>query len=210
MRVVLRSANLLAVIGTAWMAFAVTLVRLAPSWVLSLSGNHGLVILVLSTELIFTTSLLFFFVCFHVYNIQVKRVIDPAYATLAALVGALWMFLVAVLHRFPSAWQWFAIRESGLFLTVLQTVFILPFLFFWILFYFRYNKGNYRFRLRVSTVIAIIGQIWFLLASAMRISPVFWHRLIDSGIRRFMIITEPLVAFSLLVFLVMLYQEPET
>jgi hypothetical protein len=204
---ILKHANLLAIIGTAWMALVTLSMRFSPGFVRSLTGNHGGFIVVSLTEPVFAAFLLLFFGLLHFYNIRVKRIIDPTYSTLAALIGVSWMMVVAVLHRFPEIWDWFATQHSGIALIILQTVFILPLLIFFILFYFGYSRGRYTVRLRTATIIAGIGQLWFLSVSATRISPAFWRWLIEHGIRRFMIVTEPFVILSLLLFLVLLYLE---
>ena len=204
----LKHANLLAIIGTTWMALVTLVMRLSPSFAQSLTGNHGGFIIVSSTEPVFAAFLLLFFGSLHFYNVRVKLIIDPDYATLAGLIGAMWMVVVAILHRFPAVWHWFATQQSGMVLIIAQTVFIVPFLIFFILFYFGYNRGRYTGRLRAATMIAAVGQLWFLLVSATRIAPVFWRWLIERGIRGFMMATEPFVILSLLLFLIFLYLEP--
>jgi len=209
MRTVLKYANLLAVIGAAWMAIAVTLMRISPAFLLSLAGTRGFSFLVLSTELVFAGFLLFFFICLHLYNVRKSRIIEPKGATLAAVFAALWMFTVAALHRLPALWIWFATLASGLLLSVTQTFFILLFLMFLIIFYIRYKDGDYGIELRVSTVVAITGQAWFLAVSVMRLAPALWQWVMNTPIRRFMVITEPFVALSLLLFLIVFFSEPE-
>ncbi|MGD9380565.1 MAG: hypothetical protein PVI51_08360 [candidate division WOR-3 bacterium] len=210
MQRILKYANLLAIVGTAWMALVIISMRSAPSFMQELTGHWGGFVTVSLTEPVFAALLFLFFGSLHFYNVRVKRIIDPYFSTLAGLIGASWMILVAVLHRFPAVWHWFATQQSGMVLTMAQTFFVLPFLIFFVLFYYGYNRGRYTVRLRVATVIAAVGQLWFLLVSATRISPSFWHWLIQHGIRRFMMVTEPFVVLSLLLFLVCLYFEPRT
>jgi hypothetical protein len=50
-------------------------------------------------------------------------------------------------------------------------------------------------------VVAIIGSAWLLIVSAVRVSPVVWIWLIEKGAGRIMIITEPFLAISFLIFL---------
>ncbi|KPL14682.1 hypothetical protein AMJ74_02885 [candidate division WOR_3 bacterium SM1_77] len=209
MKLWLKYANLLAIAGTAWMACVIFTMRISPVLVRSFSGYHSVRIVLALTEIIFSLFLLFFFICLLIYNSRVKSHMRAGYTTWAAVLGALWMLLVAILHRFPTCWRWFATQGSGLVLTVTQVVFTLPFLIFFILFYLKFNDGDYTIRLHAATIVAIVGAAWLLLVSATRISPVVWRWLIHSGIRKFMIITEPLVAFSLLFFLIMFYFEPE-
>lgn len=209
MKTVLRYANLLAIIGTAWMAIIVLTMRLYPDFVRSLSGYTGVFVVLALTELVFTFSLLFFFVCFYLYAVRETRQMTPAYGSIAALIGAAWMAFVAILHRFPTAWRWVALQESGLVLRVAQVVFTLPLVIFFVLFYLHYKERKYTTRLRSATGVAIFGTAWLSLVSAARISPVVWQWLFEKGVVRFMIITEPVVAFSFLLFLIMFYVEPD-
>ena len=210
MQRILKHANLLAIIGTAWMALVISVMRFSPSFVRSLTGNQGGFVIVSLTEPVFAASLVLFFGLLYFYNARVKMIIEPEYATLSGLIGASWMMVVALLHRFPAVWHWFATQQSGLVLIIAQTVFILPLMIFFLLFYFGYRRGNYTVRLRTATVIAFVGQLWFLWVSATRIAPVIWRWLIEHGIRGFMMVTEPFVILSLLLFLICLYLEPET
>jgi hypothetical protein len=209
MKTVLRYANLLAIIGTAWLALIILTMRIAPEFVRSLSGYHGIFVILALTELIFTFFLLFFFVSFYLYVVREKRQMTSDYASIAAIIGASWMSLVAILHRFPTAWRWFAAQESGLILAIAQVVFSVPFLIFFVVFYRKYKESRYTLRLRVATVVAIFGTAWLLLVSATRISPVIWRWLLQNGVVRIMIITEPVVTISFLFFLIMFYIEPD-
>jgi hypothetical protein len=209
MQRILKHANLLAIIGTAWMALVISVMRFSPSFVRSWTGNQGVFVIVSLTEPVFAASLLLFFGLLHFYNVRVKMIIDPAFTTLAGLIGASWMMVVALLHRFPTVWHWFATQQSGMILIIAQTVFILPLMIFFLLFYLGYRRGKYTVRLRTATLVAFVGQLWFLAVSATRIAPVFWRWLIEHGIRGFMMATEPFVILSLLLFLICLFLEPE-
>jgi hypothetical protein len=209
MRRLLRYANLLAIIGTAWMAIIVLTMRLYPAFVRSLSGYHGIFVILALTELIFTFFLLFFFVSFYLYIVRETRQMTSDYASIAAIVGASWMSLVAILHRFPTAWRWVATQASGLIVAVAQVVFTVPFLIFFVVFCRKFKESKYTLRLRIATVVAIVGTAWLLLVSATRISPVIWRWLFEKGVVKVMIITEPVVAISFLLFLIMLYIEPD-
>jgi hypothetical protein len=209
LKTVLRYANLLAIIGTAWMAIIVLTMRLYPTFVQSLMRYTSVVAIFAVTELVFTFSLLFFFVCFYLYAVQQTRQMAPAHGSVAAITGAGWMSVVAILHRFPTAWRWVAIQASGLILRILQVVFVVPLVFFFVFFYRRYKEGKYTLRLQIATIVGIIGTSWLLLVSATHVSPMIWRWLFQKGVVKFMIITEPVVAFSLLLFLIMFYLEPE-
>jgi len=208
MKTTFRVANLIAIAGTAWMAFLILLMRFSPQSLRSISAYRWVFMILTITELIFALSFLFFFICFHLYNRMEGRVVVPGYATIAALVGAAWMSIVAVLHRFPAAWHWLAMRESGLIVALTQVVLTIPLLLFFVVFSMKHCRVQFTLRLRVATITSIVALSWFLLVSATWLSFAIQRWLIESGVGRVMIITEPAVALSILFFLVMFYLEP--
>ena len=201
MRTVLRYANLLAIIGTAWMAIIVLTMRLSPSFVQSLMRYTSVLLIFAVTELVFTFALLFFFIIFYLCIMQEPRQMAVARGSIAAIVGAGWMSIVAILHRFPTAWRWVALQASGLILRIAQVIFAVPLVYFFVHFYRRYREGTYTLRLKIASIVGIIGTAWLVLVSATHVSPVIWRWLFEMGIVKFMIVTEPVVAFSLLLFL---------
>lgn len=209
MKRLLKYGNLLAIIGTAWMAVIILTMRLYPSLVRSLSGYPLMFVILPLTELIFTLFLLFFFVGFYLCTVRENRQMTPAWGSIAGIIGAMWMSLVAILHRFPTAWRWLATQESGLILRVAQVVFAIPLVIFFVLFYQKYRDGNYNLRLKIATVIAIVGTAWLLLVSSTRVLPTVWRWLFEKGVVKFMIVTEPVVALSILLFLIMFFIEPD-
>jgi hypothetical protein len=201
MKNVLKVANIFAILGTALMGFVVVMVRVSPGFIRSL-GSRGPILTTLAfTEVIFTFSLLFFFAVLHFYNAAGRKELVSSKATLAAIITTAWMSIVAVLHRFPSIWRWVATRESGLIVSLTQVIFTIPLLFFFVLFSSSINRQHCTLRLRVASVVAIIGSAWLLIVSAVRVSPVVWIWLIEKGAGRIMIITEPFLAISFLIFL---------
>ncbi len=201
MKRTLRITNFLAILGTAWMGFVIVIMRISPEFVMSVISRQQTLTVLALTELVFTFSLLLFFAVLHLYNSPSGQSIVPFRATTAALISASWMSLVAVLHRFPNVWRWVATQEAGLIVSITQVIFTIPLLFFFILFTVASGRLKITPRLRVASVVATTGYAWLLLVSAMRISPAVWVWLMEKGAGKFVIITEPFVAISLLVFL---------
>jgi hypothetical protein len=208
MRTVFRMVNLLAIAGAVWMALAILGMLLSPELMYSVSANRGGFIVLSLTELIFALPFLIFFICFHFYNRTEGGSVVRGYATILALVGSAWMSLVALLHRFPVVWHWIAIREAGLIVAVTQVIFTIPLLIFFVAFGIDQRKARYALRLRIATIASIVALSWFLLVSATRLLPVIQRWLVEIEARRLLVITEPLVAISILFFLVMFCIEP--
>ncbi|UCG29236.1 MAG: hypothetical protein JSV53_06845 [candidate division WOR-3 bacterium] len=207
MKKILRIANILAIFGTAWMAIIIIMIRVSPEFVRSFGSRGPMLTVLAMTEIVFAFSLLFFFTLLHVHNVNNNSTITSFNATLSALIAMSWMSVIAVLHRFPAVWRWVATRGSGLIVSLTQVIFTIPLLLFFILFSMASNRRNTTLRLRVASTVAVTGTAWLLLVSASRVSPAVWMWLIEKGAGRVMIITEPLVAISFLIFLAAFFVE---
>lgn len=209
MKTVLKVANLLAIIGTALMGVVIILIRVSPAFVRMFSSRGPVLTVLALTELVFAFSLLFFFAVLHLYNADNGNKMVSLGATVAALISTSWMSVIAVLHRFPFVWRWVATRWSGLIVSTTQVIFTIPLLFFFVRFSTANNRRDTSLRLRVASIVAVIGTSWLLLVSAARISPAVWIWLIEKGAGRIMIVTEPFVAISFLIFLAAFFVEPD-
>jgi len=208
MKIALKAANIFAILGTALMGSMVIMVRVSPGFVRTLGARGPMLAVTALTELIFAFSLLAFFIVLYFHNVAGEGEFVFSKATIAAIVSTAWMSVVAVLHRFPSAWRWVATRESGFVVAVTQVIFAIPLLFFFVMFGSACSRRRCTLRLRVASALATVGSAWLVLVSAVRVSTAVWVWLIEKGAGRIMIMTEPFVAVSFLIFLVAFLFEP--
>ncbi len=202
-------ANLAAIAGTSWMALLIL-------WVIFYRGLHLIQVfprgtigrmLFSSTELVFAFPLLFFFIYLLLFNRKAETPIVPAYAAILAVVGAAWMAIVAVLHRLPGIWRSIAIQNDGLLVVLTQIIFTVPLLIFFIVFGTQQGGIKRGLALRLSAIAVAVALTWSLIVSASHLSISFRSWLVATGVSRLFIITEPLMASSLLFFLVTFYIE---
>ncbi|MBN2461447.1 MAG: hypothetical protein JXB60_07550 [Candidatus Cloacimonetes bacterium] len=143
-------------------------------------------------ELVFAIVLFLFFLSAFIWYSQ-QRLKN---GSLLALIASAWMILMALLSRFPNLWFSFINLMSTKFIQIADIVTYILLLIFFLLFL----RKQLSQIMKLITFICIIALCWFVFMAIIHFTPEVWYTISQFREGMVILITDPLLAVSFLLF----------